>query len=126
VALTAPETNAKLPEVCAGVPLQVPFVNQSKVTLPVAVPLEPVTETESCTVDASATEVTAVSLALRTWVVTVGVVFVENVVVAVEVFGEFGSFGDDTLAVFDALPVVLGAVTLILMSPAVPTAKFPT
>ena len=48
------------PEFAAGFPVQVPFVNQSKVTFPVGVTLVPDTVALSCTTDPTATEVTAV------------------------------------------------------------------
>ena len=48
-------------DVAAGVPVQVPLVNQQNVTVPVGVPRPPVTVAWSCTVVPAGTDVTTSS-----------------------------------------------------------------
>jgi hypothetical protein len=54
----APPYKTTGPEVKVGVPVQVPFRKKANTTVPVGVGPEPVTVTESCTVDPANTWVT--------------------------------------------------------------------
>ena len=61
-----PPERLNVPDVAAGLPAQVPFVNHENVTVPVGVPRPPVTVAWSCTTVPAGTDVT--TLWFESWI----------------------------------------------------------